>query len=107
MSNKPIESIWPEEHRSFTVVELLELSGLAERELMRLVECGTLVPHGEYATQWTFDVHCLTVARTARRLRDDFELDLQGLELALTLLNRIEELKAEIAELRARLPHVL
>jgi hypothetical protein len=36
----------------------------------------------------------------AARLRQDFELDLQGVALAMTLLRRIEELNVEIARLK-------
>ena len=40
-------------------------------------------------------MHVVTV-RTARRLRDDFELDRNGVALALTLLRRIAQLEAEV-----------
>jgi chaperone modulatory protein CbpM len=104
MSDSRIETVGPEELRTFTLVELVELSGLAQGELVQLVECGTLTPAGERIEQWIFDARCLIVARTARRLRDDFELDPHGLQLAVTLLNRMDELRAQIADLRARLP---
>jgi chaperone modulatory protein CbpM len=38
-------------------------------------------------------------------LRTDFELDAQGLALALTLLNRIHGLEAQLRDLSAQLPH--
>ena len=43
----------------------------------------------------------ITVARTACRLRDDFELDTRGLAVALRLLERVRALEEEIARLRA------
>jgi chaperone modulatory protein CbpM len=46
----------------------------------------------------------LPVARLARRLRDDFELDRAGLALALRLMQRIDSLEQEVERLRARLP---
>ena len=46
----------------------------------------------------------LPVARLARRLRDDFELDRAGLALALRLMQRIDTLEQEVERLRARLP---
>jgi chaperone modulatory protein CbpM len=44
------------------------------------------------------------VARTARRLRDDFELDTRGLGVALKLLERVADLESENLALRAQLP---
>jgi chaperone modulatory protein CbpM len=46
----------------------------------------------------------VTVARTACRLRDDFELDTSGLSVALTLLQRVRTLEEELARLRAQFP---
>lgn len=104
MARNPIESVQPEDARFFSVAEIVELSGLSETEVVTLVECGALSPAEEGAEKWSFSVQCLTLARTARRLRDDFELDPQGVELALTLLGRIHALEAELMRLRARLP---
>jgi hypothetical protein len=42
--------------------------------------------------------------RTARRLREDLELEPQALALALTLVERIRELETELCLLRAQLP---
>ena len=44
------------------------------------------------------------MARTACRLRDELELDMSGLAVALRLLDRVHGLEAEIARLRALLP---
>jgi chaperone modulatory protein CbpM len=87
----------------FSFSEIVELSGLTEPEIVQLVECECLLPQpGD--DHWRFDAHCLALARAARRLRDDFELDVRGVELALTLLGRIEELESQIGALEARLP---
>jgi len=42
--------------------------------------------------------------RTARRLRDDFDLDAAGLAVAVNLLGRIRELELELQALSARHP---
>jgi hypothetical protein len=44
------------------------------------------------------------VARTAGRLRDELELDMVGLAVALRLLERVRGLEDEISRLRALLP---
>jgi len=52
-----------------------------------------------------FQLRYVVTVKTARRLRDDFELDRRGLALALSLLQRIDELQAEIHATKARLGH--
>ncbi|MBC7415273.1 MAG: hypothetical protein H7327_10100, partial [Herminiimonas sp.] len=49
-----------------------------------------------------FALRWVVTATTARRLRDDFELDRNGVSLALTLMQRIEDLEAQLGELRAK-----
>lgn len=85
-------------------MELAELSGLSEAELHELVDGDVMVPVDPGATQWTFRAEYIVAAKTARRLRDDFELDAQGIVLALTLLDRVRDLEAQLRDLRARLP---
>ena len=82
--------------------ELIERSGLSEVELTALVEAGALPlpdPQG-----FTFTVECLTVARTACRLRDELALDdTHALAVVLRLTQRIGELEDALTNLRARL----
>jgi chaperone modulatory protein CbpM len=98
------EAPWPNEHREFSLEELCELSGLSEAELRDLVDWGVLAPAEPGAPRWTFSAERLIVARSAFRLRKDFELDTHGVALAVTLLERIRDLEAELRDLRARLP---
>lgn len=44
------------------------------------------------------------VARSASRLRKDFDLDAQGLALAVALLERVRDLEEQLRDLRARIP---
>jgi chaperone modulatory protein CbpM len=43
----------------------------------------------------------MMLARTARRLRDDFELNPNGMALAMRLLATVEALECELEELKA------
>jgi len=97
------EVMWLDEHRVVTLQELIEISGLPELELLELVHAGAL-PALETAQGYTFSARIVTVARTACRLRDDLELDVHGLGVALRLLERVSDLEAEIVRLRAQLP---
>ena len=44
------------------------------------------------------------VARSARRLRRDFDLDPLAVALVVALLERVRDLEEELRDLRARLP---
>ena len=56
-----------------TWTQLVTASGLPEGELRELVQYGALVPTDPAAPTWTFESRWLVVARTASRLRRDFE----------------------------------
>jgi chaperone modulatory protein CbpM len=90
------ELVWLDESTECTLVELAERSRLSEAEIVELVDYGVL-PSGDRSTpQARFPPRALATARTAARLRDDFEIDLPGVALALTLLQRIEELERRL-----------
>lgn len=95
---------WLHERYEFSLAELCELSGLSEAELRGLVDCGAIEPADPAASEWTFSADRLVVARSAHRLRRDFDLDPQGLALALALLERVRDLEGELRDLRARVP---
>jgi chaperone modulatory protein CbpM len=98
------EAVWLESKREFSLSELVELSGVPEQVLRELVDYGALVPTNPRAAPWTFAAGFVVVVRTARRLREDLELEPQALALALTLVERIRELETELCLLRAQLP---
>jgi chaperone modulatory protein CbpM len=98
------EVLWLDEHREVSLRELLELSGLREAELLELVQSGAIPADDRPGVGFRFSARVITVARTACRLRDDFELDTRGLSVALRLLERVRVLEEEIGRLRAELP---
>ena len=70
-----------------------------------LVANGLIEPADEAEQPPAFHLCCVLTVKTARRLRDDFQLDRHGVALALTLVRRIRELQAELGALRARFGH--
>jgi chaperone modulatory protein CbpM len=98
------DALWPDEHDRLPLRELADLSGLSEAEVLELVDYGALSPAAETAGQWVFSVRSVTVARTARRLREDFELEPHGVALLLAYVDRIRDLEAQLHALQARLP---
>ena len=97
------EVLWLDHHHELSLHEVAELSGLAETELLELIDCGAIAP-SDPARQ-TFAARCIVLARTASRLRRDFELDVQGVSVAMALWSRVQELEQELSELKALLPH--
>jgi len=100
------EVLWLDEHRVVSLTELVEVSGLREDELLDLVHSGALPTRDEPGGGVVFNARVVTMARTACRLRDDFELDTRGLAVALRLLERVRDLEGEVARLRAQLPQL-
>ena len=100
------EAVWLDERGAVTLLELAQCSGLAESELRELVELGALEPVDLDAAEWRFAARCISSARTAGRLRNDFELDSHGLALVLSLLERVQELETALQRLSARIPRV-
>jgi len=85
------ELAWLDEEEACPAGELAEQSHFPEGEILELIHCGAIPRHPGRAR---------SAARMAARLRQDFELDLQGVALALTLLRRIDELEGELSRLR-------
>ncbi len=107
MSLEHTEAMWLDEHGELTIVELTQCSGLTAEEISELVELGALAPSAARGPEPVFSSACIAAARTAARLRDDFEVDTHGLALALTLLERIQALEAELRAATAQLPRRL
>ena len=103
MTSERHEAASPDDDR-LRLSELADLADLSEAELIALVDCGVLAPAEGLPGQWVFGLRSLTVARTARRLREEFELEPHGVALLLGFMARIRRLEEELRELQARLP---
>jgi chaperone modulatory protein CbpM len=109
MSSGYYEQVLLTEHLDIALEELAEASGLLPQEIVELVEYGVFQPVGgspdgaKGVSAWRFSARYITLGRRARRLKADFDLNLSGLALALTYLERIEEMEAELARLRCQL----
>jgi chaperone modulatory protein CbpM len=105
MTTEITDAQWLHEHAQVSIEELAQLSGLAPVLLRELVDCGALTPVDSQATQWTFTSEYVVSARTANRLREDFDLDANALSVALNLIERIYALEGQLRELRSQFPH--
>lgn len=102
MKIKHAEMLWLDEGGVYSASNIVEISGLSSEELDELVGIGVMGPIDRNAETMTFQMRHVVIANTARRLKNDFDLDLHGMALAMTLMQRIDELKNELLLARAR-----
>ena len=102
MNIESAEALSLDARDEISLTQLVALSGLPEAELRELVGYGALAPRDPGASTWTFSASWVIVARTAFRLRKDFELDAHALSVVLSFVERIEVLETELRALRAR-----
>jgi len=101
------EMLWLDRHEEISLAELADVSGLSTGELDELVSAGIIVPIDAAQNPEKFSADSLVAARAAFRLRRDFELNAPGVTLAMTLLDQIHDLEAQLRELRALLPRTI
>lgn len=99
----PEPAALPDEDGPFSLAQLAEISGLSEAVIQELLDAGLLEEASFSGAGWSFHARSLSLARRARRLRADFDLNDSGIVLALTLLQRIEALEARLRELECQL----
>lgn len=87
----------------YHIEDLADISGLSIEDIQDLVEHYVIKPENSDVAHCFFQEHCVHVVKQARRLRDDFELDRNGVSVAMTLLNRIEALENQIRIMEAHL----
>ncbi len=97
------EMIWLESE-TLSFEELVDRSGLPSALLAELVEAGGIEPLNGSTPEPQYGARALAAAQRARRLQEDFELDVSALLLVLGLLDRVGELEARLKELQVRLP---
>lgn len=90
------------EHLEVDLEELARATGLSDAEVIELTEYGVFERRSGGAGGWRYSARCIAVGRRASRLRADFGLDLTGLAVVAALLERIDDLEAECARLRAQ-----
>lgn len=99
----PADALPFDETIELSWADLVAASGWPESELAELVRYGVIAPRDAASSQWTFEARTLVVARTAWRLRCDFELDPYAVSVCLGFVERIRSLEDEVRRLKAQL----
>ena len=103
MNKQSIEAVWLHGNEVCHIEHLVEVSGLSIEEINHLIESEVIVPTNHTVQPYLFALQTVLTVKKARRLRDDFDLDHNGLSIALTLLQRIDGLEKELETMRAEL----
>jgi chaperone modulatory protein CbpM len=93
MSLQVTHATWLGEDEVCTIEHLAEMSGLSLDEVEDLAVSGVIWPANVVEQPRCFHLLHVVTVRQARRLRDDFELQSNGVALAMTLLRRISVLE--------------
>ncbi|MDF1759905.1 MAG: chaperone modulator CbpM [Coxiellaceae bacterium] len=87
-------------HNEITLEELSQALSAEPEFVIALVEYEVIQPHGDHQDSWRFNAVCIRRARLAATFQRDLHVNLSGINLALDLLDQIEELKSEIIRTR-------
>ena len=79
-----------------TLDELAETLQVRHEIIIEMVELNLIEPKGDAPKQWEFDDLCLKRAKTAASFHRDLEVNMQGIALALDLLDKIERLEQRL-----------
>ncbi|MFU9137599.1 chaperone modulator CbpM [Erwinia tasmaniensis] len=90
----------------FTVTELCQTLEISQGDLYEIVGLGVISPI-DTETVWLFDYQALCALRRARRLQTELDLEWAGTAMALTLLEKIDRLEHDNAQLRRQLDRLL
>ena len=101
MSSSIDDALYLDAIAEVTWQEIVTASGLPESEMIELVRYGAIVPRDPDSPTWTFEARWLAVAKTASRIRRDFELDPHAVSVVLCYFERIQRLEEELRALRA------
>lgn len=90
------EVTWVSDSDLVSYDELVQLSGLTLSDIQQLLENGVLTPQDHDANQ--FNSTTIILLRKVSRLKQDFELDMNGMCLSLALLQRISSLEQQLSQ---------
>lgn len=100
------KAVWLNSSDVCSLEHVVSVSGIEHDDLLELIDAGVIQPKETQHGSYVLHTECIVLARQARRLRDDFELNRQGLALAMTLLGRVRKLEQQLDDLHARSPRI-
>jgi len=93
------ESISVVEHSHLTITELSQAVKIEHTQVIAWVNEGVLHPVGDTPDQWVFTGDAFRKAKLASNLFHSFEINPPGIALAIDLLEQVDELQKQLADL--------
>jgi len=89
---------------TYSLREICERYGANAESVMEMVAFGIIEPEaGAKPQEWRFSCTALLRVGKAMRLQSDLSLNLPGTAMSLELLDEVESLRREVADLRQQL----
>ncbi|WP_198538212.1 chaperone modulator CbpM [Marinicella sediminis] len=92
---------------TYSLTQLYQTTHLSSGFIEKCVEYGILDPLVSQSGDWLFEVDQLIRLKKAARLRDDLDLNWNGLALAIDLIDEVEQLRNENRIIKSRLKRFL
>lgn len=87
----------------FELRDLCERCSVQAEFVIELVEAGVLSPVGGDPRHWRFDIHATIRLQKAQRLRRDLRVNIEGIAIALDLIDQLDETQKQLQVLRNHL----
>ena len=86
-----------------TLTDVTQSVHIAIETVIVIVDHGIVEPRGQLPEEWQFEPHMLATLRQAMRLHRDLEMDWAGIAVALSLIDKLQQLRGENKLLRQQL----
>ena len=93
---KPLSGVIIEKSQSLNLDEFCNATHAQKEIVIQMIEYQLIEPEGNSPEEWRFDWHSLKRGRIASSFYHDLEINMQGVALALELLDKIEYLQNQI-----------
>jgi chaperone modulatory protein CbpM len=84
------------EEEELSLVQFCSACEASSDEILEMIREGILEHGGGRKSEWRFSYHAVERYRKATRLMNDLDLNLPGVALAFSLLERIDELESRL-----------
>lgn len=88
-----------DDHNEISLDELSQALNTSPDFVIALIEYDVIQPRGQHREEWRFNSVCIRRARLAHSFQRDLHVNLSGINLALDLLEKIDELKSQLRRL--------
>lgn len=97
MAIKQASTVVIVDEQSLSLFDICRALGSPAEKLVEMVEYGVVEPvRGRNAQDWEFSAEALKRTRIAMRLQRDLQINLEGLDLVLNLLEEVQLLRRRV-----------